>query len=105
MPDGKDSITVKVLPGIGAIDAAAWDACAGKEIPFLSHAFLKALEDSGSCRAATGWQPQHLVMEAPDSRVIGAVPLYLKNHSYLEGVLFFALCVGYLFWGWRGWLC
>jgi predicted N-acyltransferase len=86
MPDGKDSITVKVLPGIGAIDAAAWDACAGKEIPFLSHAFLKALEDSGSCRAATGWQPQHLVMEAPDSRVIGAVPLYLKNHSYGEYV-------------------
>ena len=86
MPDGKETITVKVMPGIGAIDAAAWDACAGEENPFLSHAFLKALEDSGSCRAATGWQPQHLVLEAPDERVIGTVPLYLKNHSYGEYV-------------------
>ena len=86
MPDGKETITVKVIPGIGAIDAAAWDACAGEENPFLSHAFLKALEDSGSCRAATGWQPQHLALEAPDGSVMGTVPLYLKNHSYGEYV-------------------
>jgi uncharacterized protein len=85
-PDGKDIVTVKVMPGIGAIDAAAWDACAGEENPFLSHAFLKALEDSGSCRAATGWQPQHLALEAPDGSVMGTVPLYLKNHSYGEYV-------------------
>jgi predicted N-acyltransferase len=86
MPDGNDTITVKVMPGIGAIDAAAWDACAGAENPFLNHAFLKALEDSGSCRAATGWQPQHLVLEGPDGVVWGAVPLYLKSHSYGEYV-------------------
>ena len=86
MPDGKETITVKVMPGIGAIDAAAWDACAGEENPFLSHAFLKALEDSGSCRAATGWQPQHLVLEAPNGDVVGTVPLYLKSHSYGEYV-------------------
>jgi predicted N-acyltransferase len=85
-PDEKDIVTVKVMPGIGAIDAAAWDACAGEENPFLSHAFLKALEDSGSCRAATGWQPQHLALEAPDGSVMGTVPLYLKNHSYGEYV-------------------
>lgn len=85
-PDEKDVVTVKVMPGIGAIDAAAWDACAGEDNPFLSHAFLKALEDSGSCRAATGWQPQHLALEAPDGSVMGAVPLYLKNHSYGEYV-------------------
>jgi predicted N-acyltransferase len=86
MPDGKDTVTVKVMPGIGAIDAAAWDACAGEENPFLSHAFLKALEDSGSCRAATGWQPQHLALEAPDGSIIGTVPLYLKSHSSGEYV-------------------
>jgi predicted N-acyltransferase len=85
-PDEKDIVTVKVMPGIGAIDAAAWDACAGEENPFLSHAFLKALEDSGSCRAATGWQPQHLALEAPDGSVMGTVPLYLKNHSSGEYV-------------------
>jgi predicted N-acyltransferase len=85
-PDGKVIVTAKVMPGIGAIDAAAWDACAGEENPFLSHAFLKALEDSGSCRAATGWQPQHLALEAPDGSVMGTVPLYLKNHSYGEYV-------------------
>src|SRR3954454_22092375 len=86
MPDGKEAITVKVMPSIGAIDTAAWDSCAGAENPFLSHAFLKALEDSGSCRAVTGWQPQHLVLEASGGRVVGAVPLYLKSHSYGEYV-------------------
>src|SRR5690349_18287148 len=86
MPDGNDTITVKVLPRIGEIDAAQWDACAGADNPFLSHAFLKALEDSGSCRPRTGWQPQHLALEGRGGSIVGVVPLYLKSHSYGEYV-------------------
>lgn len=90
MPDGRDPVQIKVLTEIGEVSPAAWDACAGPENPFLSHAFLHALEESGSATASTGWQPQHLVIEEGD-RVVACAPLYLKDHSYGE----------YVFdWGW-----
>src|SRR6266567_7541250 len=54
--------------------------------PFISHAFLHALEASGSAAAKTGWQPQHLVAETADGRLLGALPCYLKSHSRGEYV-------------------
>jgi predicted N-acyltransferase len=86
MPDGTPEASLKLVADISAIDAAAWDACAGPDNPFLSHAFLLALEESGSVSADTGWLPQHLVLEEPDGRLLGAVPLYLKGHSQGEYV-------------------
>lgn len=86
MPDGSDAITVKVLNGIGEIDAAQWDACAGDGTPFVRHAFLAALEESGSATARTGWQPAHLAALDGQGRVQGAVPAYVKSHSYGEYV-------------------
>lgn len=89
--DGGDGVTVKVFPRLADIPAAEWDACAGADNPFLSHAFLEALEASGSATAETGWQAQHLALEDDAGRLLGAVPLYLKSHSYGE----------YVFdWGW-----
>jgi predicted N-acyltransferase len=82
-------LRVRVLPAIGDIAAAAWDACAGTGTaanPFTRHAFLAALEVSKSATARTGWQPQHLVAEAADGRVIGVAPCYLKSHSRGEYV-------------------
>ena len=49
--------------------------------PFISHAFLDALEASASATARTGWQPQHLIAEGEDGAVLGVVPCYLKSHS------------------------
>jgi len=72
--------------GLAGVTAAAWDACAGDQQPFLSHAFLRALEESRSVGAASGWQPLHLLAEDAGGRLIGAVPLYLKDHSYGEYV-------------------
>ena len=54
--------------------------------PFLSHAFLSALEESGSATPRTGWLPQHLRLEASGGTLIGAVPCYLKSHSQGEYV-------------------
>jgi uncharacterized protein len=91
MADGGERITVKVVPRLAEIPPAAWDACAGDDNPFLSHAFLEALEASGSATAQTGWLPQHLAVEDGDGRILGVAPLYLKSHSYGE----------YVFdWGW-----
>ncbi len=86
MPDGADTITVTVLSSIHDVQAAAWDACAGKDNPFLSHNFLAALEDSGSVSAETGWRPCHLALFDPDGRLLATAPLYLKSHSYGEYV-------------------
>ncbi len=79
--------TVKVLGSIHDVAAGAWDACAGGDDPFLAHAFLAALEDSGSVAPETGWMPRHLaVMGDGGDTVIACAPLYLKSHSYGEFV-------------------
>ena len=91
MPDGREPIAVKVLENIDAIAPSEWDACAGTENPFVRHTFLRALEDSGSVGKESGWLPQHLIIEDEAGQLLGAVPMYLKNHSQGE----------YVFdWGW-----
>jgi predicted N-acyltransferase len=84
MNDTDGKITVKVHTAIAEVPAAAWDACAGGGNPSVSHAFLHALEESGSTTPRTGWTPQHLTLAGPENAVIGAVPLYAKTHSYGE---------------------
>ncbi len=84
--DGSDRLSIKVVDRLSKIRAADWDACAGPDNPFVSHAFLDALEASNSACAETGWLPQHLVLEDGNGRLLGAVPMYLKRHSYGEYV-------------------
>ena len=87
MDDGdRPPVTARVLAGIGEAPAAAWDACAGGGNPFVSHAFLAALEDSGSAAPEVGWAPHHLVVEDAGGVMVGAAPAYLKSHSYGEYV-------------------
>jgi len=86
MPDGGGPARIRIVDGLGEVPAAAWDACAGSENPFLSHAFLEALEASGSATAKTGWLPQHVLIEDAKGRLLAAAPLYLKSHSQGEYV-------------------
>ena len=76
-------LTVSVLPSIGAISAAEWDACGPGGDPFTTHRFLAALEASGSVGERTGWHPSHLVARL-DGSVAGVSPVYLKTHSQGE---------------------
>src|SRR5215470_3620827 len=84
MNDTDGIISVKVHASIAEIPVAAWDGCAGAENPSVSHAFLNALEESGSTTPRTGWAPQHLTLAGRGSSIIGVVPLYAKTHSYGE---------------------
>src|SRR3546814_51295 len=86
---------VKVLPAIGEVSPEEWDACAGSANQFLGHRFLSALEDSGAVTAETGWLPRHLIVEDDAGRVAGAMPLYLKGHSYGEYVFDWAWADAY----------
>ena len=89
MGDSEQAI-IRVVDGLAGVDAVAWDACANPPDepanPFVSHAFLSALEESGSATRRTGWLPQHLLLEDDRGRLAGAMPLYLKGHSRGEYV-------------------
>jgi len=88
--DAATTATLKVFPRIGDIDAAAWDRLAIPDAatanPFVSHAFLAALEAAGTTGPRTGWLPQHLVLEDESGGVAAAMPLYIKTHSQGEYV-------------------
>ena len=59
--DKKNSI--EIYDRIGDISSKDWNACAGKENPFVQHAFLNALEISGSVTPETGWLAQHILVK------------------------------------------
>ncbi len=80
---------VKWLAGVGEVDAADWDALSGDNDPFSEHAFLAALEDSGSVGGGSGWTPLHVAAFAGDA-LVGVLPLYVKAHSYGEYIFDFA---------------
>jgi len=86
MPDGREPMRIRTIGAIAEIPAAAWDACAGDDNPFVCHAFLKALEDSRSVGPKTGWLPQHIVVEDGAGTVLAAAPTYVKGHSQGEYV-------------------
>lgn len=78
------NIELEIAAGVSELDSAQWNALTDGS-PLLSHAFLSALEHSGSVGEGTGWQPMPLVFRR-DGKLAGAVPLYLKHHSYGEYV-------------------
>ena len=78
------AITIRVAASLADVDAVQWDALGGDKHPFVRHAFLLAAEQSGSATPETGWAAQHILVEAPDGRLMGAAPLYLKSHSQGE---------------------
>ncbi|MCK8783896.1 GNAT family N-acetyltransferase [Roseomonas sp. NAR14] len=80
------ALSLTLHPRIADIPAADWDACAGGDNPFVSHAFLSAVEDSGSAGARTGWLPQHAVLRDACGRIVACAPCYAKSHSYGEYV-------------------
>ncbi len=90
-------LTARTIPSLDRIPAEAWDACANppdlspedaageRYNPFVSHAFLSALERSRSVGARTGWTPAHLLVEEA-GRLVACAPAYVKTHSMGEYV-------------------
>ena len=85
--------TLRILEALDSIDAQEWDALTGGN-PTLAHAFLDSLHRSGCASASTGWKPQYLTLWK-GKRLAGAVPLYLKSHSYGEYVFDWAWADAY----------
>ena len=79
-------LIARVAPSVGSLPAQPWDRLAGGGNPFVSHAFLTALEDSGSVGPGTGWSPAPVVIKDGRGTLHAALPAYLKNHSQGEYV-------------------
>jgi len=90
---GATNYAVRAAAGIGAFTRDEWDNLGGTTRmsaagynPFLSFAFLSALEEAGCAVQRTGWQAHHLRLESGDGRLLGALPCYAKSHSQGEYV-------------------
>lgn len=86
--DDSPAIEARIAPGVAAIDAAEWDALniASGRNPFTSHAFLSAMEESGSVGEGTGWKAAPIIIRDDAGELVGAMPSYLKGHSQGEYV-------------------
>ena len=87
--------TIKAVQSLSAVSPEDWDRCAHPEAmpggedpsnPFVTHAFLSALEDSGCVESKAGWLPLHILVEDEAGRLAAAAPAYLKSHSQGEYV-------------------
>ncbi|MFA5901120.1 MAG: peptidogalycan biosysnthesis protein, partial [Hyphomicrobium sp.] len=90
-PGEKRGTVANIVARIADIPAVAWDACANPDPasynPFIAHAFLKALEDSGCVGAArSGWLPQHIAIADEQDEIAACAPCYVKLDSTGEYV-------------------
>jgi hypothetical protein len=85
MADRESEIIAKIASGVSGLNARAWDRLTDGD-PFLSHAFLSSLEDSGSVGSGTGWTPAPILVEDEGGHLVTAAPAYLKTHSQGEYV-------------------
>jgi hypothetical protein len=95
-PSHQSRFTIKVATSLRAVPSTDWDACAraaaehlpGEDAsnPFVEHAFLSILEESGCVGERTGWQPIHVLVEDASGTLAAAAPCYLKSHSMGEYV-------------------
>jgi predicted N-acyltransferase len=72
------------------IAADDWNRLDRRAVPFLRHEYLCALEESDSAAPASGWTPRPVAVVDDRGRLVGAVPLWLKSHSFGELVYDFA---------------
>jgi hypothetical protein len=78
------SVSLSITDSLGSIPADRWDALVGSR-PLLSHAFLHALHETGCAAPENGWAP-HYITASRGNTLVGAMPLYVKSHSYGEYV-------------------
>lgn len=75
----------RIIEHIRDIDETAWQALWLSDYPFIQYGFLAALADTACVGENTGWQPLYIIVEQNDA-LLGAMPVYIKNHSYGEYV-------------------
>ncbi len=77
---------IQIITKISNICKKDWNNLNFHNHPFISHDFLYSLEESNSVSIKTGWQPNHIIVKNNKNKIVGALPNYLKTHSYGEYV-------------------
>jgi predicted N-acyltransferase len=80
-----DSVQLSIDDSVSVTTEEEWNTLVGDGSPFIEWAWLRAMETSGAVDADRGWMPQILTARSA-GQLVGAVPLYLKGHSYGEYV-------------------
>lgn len=81
-----EAYTLRVLDRVREVPATTWDAMLGEESsPFVEHAWLDMLEETGCVGDDTGWMPAHLSLWRGDA-LVAVAPSYVKGHSEGEFV-------------------
>jgi hypothetical protein len=75
-------MNLQILSSINDVAASEWDYLNTDDNPFTSHAFLWAAEKHGATVASLGWHPCHLLLRAQNGTLLGALPLFLRTHSF-----------------------
>jgi len=88
-------MTIGIARSLAGVDATQWNALIGDGAPLLRHEFLLALEESGCATPESGWNAHHVLHFDAEGRLTGALPLYLKPHSWGEFVFDFAWAEAY----------
>lgn len=88
---------IEVHSQLDQLDAKQWNAMLGDNNPFMRHEFLSGLEQTGCVNTSTGWQPAHIVAYTGEDReeILGAMPCYIKSHSYGEYIFDWAWADAY----------
>ena len=76
--------SIEVVDSLAGVDPQEWNALAGEQ-PFVRHEFLCALLETGCAAARSGWLPQFVLLRRAGA-LAGAMPLFVKSHSYGEYV-------------------
>jgi uncharacterized protein len=85
--------SLEIVESLGGVDPEEWNRLAGTN-PFVRHEFLSALIETGCASARTGWRPQFILLRRAGA-LAGAMPLFLKSHSYGEYVFDWAWADAY----------
>ena len=92
----QDAYQLRVIQSISDVNESNWNALLSPDAgPFLKYEFLNTLEKTACVGGNTGWQVAHLLVENALSEIVGAMPLYLKQHSYGEFVFDWAWAQAY----------
>ena len=92
----QDAHQLRVIQSISDVNESNWNALLSPDAgPFLRYEFLNTLEQTACVGGNTGWQVAHLLVENAQSEIVGAMPLYLKQHSYGEFVFDWAWAQAY----------
>jgi predicted N-acyltransferase len=97
-----NNYVIEVQSSMRDVLAQDWDALLNAQTepnPFMRHAYLSAMEESGAASAKSGWKLQLVtlrhILPPQAGQLAGAAVLYIKPHSYGEYVFDWAWADAY----------